>query len=108
MFTFCIPLSNTFMNLVGSRNLRTYDIWRQTSSNNASASYNAIQEKLPKRPQAQPPPVANVQSPELSNNGPTTWQEGMPIVFGGGAQQAKGGAKGGQTWDPSMGVQFGR
>lgn len=69
---------------------------------------------MPQRPSAQPPPVANVKSPELPK-GPTTWQEGMPIVFGGpgGApppQQQQGGGKGagGKTWDPSLGVQFGR
>jgi len=61
---------------------------------------------LPQRPQAQPPPVATVQSPAQ-----TTWQEGMPIVFGtpgqkgsGGSANAKGPIDG--RWDASKGLKF--
>lgn len=80
---------------------------------------------MPQRPQAQPPPAATVQSPvggrmeasPVTQQQPTTWQPGMPIVFGGlgggGGQQAQpGGAQGGGkvngvgTWDPSKGVRF--
>ena len=55
---------------------------------------------------AQPPPVASVQSPAVQ-----TWQEGMPIVFGGGAQAGPGAKQGGGQpvdgrWDPNMGLQF--
>ncbi|KAK4610380.1 pH-response regulator protein palA/RIM20 [Fulvia fulva] len=69
---------------------------------------NPIPAPMPQRVNQAPPPVANVQTPDV-----TTWQEGMPIVFGGGggggAQQQKGkGKAAGGTWDPSMGVQFGR
>ena len=61
-----------------------------------------------------PPPVVNaVQSP--SGPGPTTWQEGMPILFGGGggAQNQGGGGSGGKggpvdgRWDVGKGVRFG-
>jgi programmed cell death 6-interacting protein len=67
---------------------------------------------MPQRPQAQPPPVATVQSPAVQ-----TWQEGMPIVFGGGApaqaqQGAPQGSRAGSAvdgrWDPARGVNFGR
>lgn len=59
---------------------------------------------------AQPPPVANAQSPVSipgTGQGGTTWQEGMPIVFG-GVGGAGVGAQQKQTWDPSKGVSFGR
>lgn len=62
---------------------------------------------MPQRPQQQPPPVAAVQSPAMPAN--QTWQEGMPIKFGGpppaGGQPARGAANG--TWDPAKGVKFG-
>ncbi|CAK4027010.1 ph-response regulator pala rim20 [Lecanosticta acicola] len=62
---------------------------------------------MPQRPQQQPPSVAAVQSPAMTVN--QTWQEGMPIKFGGpppaGGQQARGAANG--TWDPAKGVKFG-
>jgi programmed cell death 6-interacting protein len=66
---------------------------------------------MPQRPQAQPPPVAAVQSPAVQ-----TWQEGMPIVFGGNppaqAQQGAQGSRAGSAvdgrWDPARGVNFGR
>ena len=62
---------------------------------------------MPQRPQQQPPPVAAVQSPAMPAN--QTWQEGMPIKFGGpppaAGQPARGAANG--TWDPAKGVKFG-
>jgi len=74
----------------------------------------------------QPPPVASVQSPALAGAGAgvhtspatTTWQEGMPIRFGGGQSQPGAGGGGGKTngggpagigggtWDPSKGLWF--
>ncbi|KAK3671893.1 pH-response regulator protein palA/rim20 [Recurvomyces mirabilis] len=67
---------------------------------------------MPQRPQAQPPPVAKIQSPEPISTGPTTWQEGMPIVFGG--PQPASGSKANVSntqpvdsrWDPAQGVKF--
>jgi hypothetical protein len=52
-----------------------------------------------------------VQSPAVQ-----TWQEGMPIVFGGNspaqAQQSAQGSRAGSAvdgrWDPARGVNFGR
>lgn len=89
---------------------------RQHAPPQARMVEDPIPAPMPQRPLAQPPPVASVQTPALPAN--TTWQEGMPIVFGGGGgaggaggghgQQGKGGAGAGKTWDPSMGVQFGR
>jgi len=67
-------------------------------------------------PQRPLPPVANVQGPA-----PTTWQEGMPILFGGGTGQPpgqNGGGGGGSPssanlsapvdgrWDASKGLRF--
>ena len=56
-----------------------------------------------------PPPVVNaVQSPPAG--GPTTWQEGMPIVFGGGTQAGGGAASKGPVdgrWDAGKGLRFG-
>jgi programmed cell death 6-interacting protein len=75
----------------------------------------AMPAPMPQRPQAQPPPVAVAQTPTVQ-----TWQEGMPIVFGGppgGASASAGGqsqqgSRAGSTvdgrWDPSRGVNFGR
>lgn len=69
----------------------------------------SIPAPVPQRPQAQPPLVASVQSPALST-GPTTWQEGMPILFGGAGVGSTGqGTKSSGlpgTWDPSKGVRF--
>lgn len=64
---------------------------------------------MPQRPLGQPPAVTAVQSPPPQ----TTWQEGMPILFGGvgSGGQAQQGAKSngngaGGTWDASKGVRF--
>lgn len=84
----------------------------------------ALPAPMPQRPQPQPPAVASVQSPpppagqHLQQPQTMTWQEGMPIVFGGtGGQQANaaptsrtnGAAAAPVTdgrWDPKMGVRF--
>lgn len=60
---------------------------------------------VPQRVSVNPPPVAAVQSPPVPQN--QTWNENMPIVFGGAPNvQTKAGAGG--TWDPSHGVKFGK
>ncbi|KAI7354763.1 BRO1-domain-containing protein [Hortaea werneckii] len=76
---------------------------------------------MPQRPAQvqQPPAVVGMQTPQIPQQ--TTWQEGMPIVFGGqqgsaaaagaggGERQHVNGAGGGaeqQTWDPSKGLKF--
>lgn len=75
----------------------------------------------PQRPvQQAPPSVTNVQSPAPMlpqqqappmqvRSGPTTWQEGMPIVFDGtnGAGATSKGPVDGR-WDASKGLQFGK
>jgi programmed cell death 6-interacting protein len=75
----------------------------------------AMPAPMPQRPQAQPPPVAVAQTPAVQ-----TWQEGMPIVFGGppggasasaGGQSQQGSRAGSAVdgrWDPNRGVNFGR
>ncbi|KAK1812287.1 pH-response regulator protein palA/rim20 [Friedmanniomyces endolithicus] len=77
-----------------------------------------LQAPMPQRPQQQPPPVASVQNPVPVPAAPqhTTWQEGMPILFGG---QAGASAKANGMslppppsqpvdgrWDPAQGVRF--
>lgn len=66
------------------------------------ADQELIPAPMPQRPQAQPPPVTAVQSP-----GPvqTTWQEGMPIVFG-APDRAQDMPKTNGMWDPTKGVKF--
>ncbi|KAI7194785.1 BRO1-domain-containing protein [Hortaea werneckii] len=80
---------------------------------------------MPQRPAQvqQPPAVVGLQTPQIPQQ--TTWQEGMPIVFGGQQGSATAGAGGGgggerqhvnggaagnaeqqQTWDPSQGLKF--
>jgi programmed cell death 6-interacting protein len=77
----------------------------------ASPGQEALPAPTPQRVQP-PPPVTAVQSPGPISPQQTTWQEGMPILFGGnqgagGQQQAgPGGANGSTTWDPSKGVRF--
>lgn len=63
-------------------------------------SDHPIAAPMPQRVAVHPPPVAMAKSPPVT----ATWQEGMPIVFGGPA--ATGQPKGNGTWDPSKGVQF--
>ncbi|KAK5127596.1 hypothetical protein LTR85_006936 [Meristemomyces frigidus] len=65
---------------------------------------------MPQRVQAQPPAVTTVQSPAGAQ---TTWQQGMPIVFGGvgggGQAQSQAGKTNGNgngTWDATKGVKF--
>nr|POE52045.1 ph-response regulator protein pala/rim20 [Quercus suber] len=62
----------------------------------------------PQRPPVQPPPVTTAQSPSLPPAGQTTWQEGMPILFGGAGAGAAStpGAKPNGTWEASKGVRF--
>jgi len=64
------------------------------------ADQEPIPAPMPQRPQAQPPPVTDVQSPGAVQ---TTWQEGMPIVFG-ATTPSMSTANG--TWDSSKGVKF--
>ncbi|KAK4896545.1 pH-response regulator protein palA/rim20 [Elasticomyces elasticus] len=85
---------------------------RQYAAPPARMTQEPLQAPMPQRPQQVPPAVANVQSPPP---GPTTWQEGMPIVFG-GQQQTGAGAKSNGTqqqavdgrWDPSQALRFNR
>lgn len=60
---------------------------------------------IPQRVAVQPPPVANVQSPVSAGPANQTWNENMPIVFGGAGN---GKAAAGQTWDPTKGLHFGK
>ena len=76
---------------------------RRGSVQPLAAQQDAIPAPIPQRVNAQPPPVAQVQSPGPANQ---TWNQDMPIVFGGaGGKQP---AAGGTTWDPSKGLQFGK
>ncbi|KAK5711709.1 pH-response regulator protein palA/rim20 [Elasticomyces elasticus] len=85
---------------------------RQYAAPPARTAQEPLQAPMPQRPQQVPAAVANVQSPPP---GPTTWQEGMPIVFG-GQQQTGAGAKSNGTqqqavdgrWDPSQVLRFNR
>ena len=65
---------------------------------------------MPQRPSNQSPAVvSNVQSPPLPPQ--TTWQEGMPIVFGQQASAGAGKDARGQVdgrWDATQGVKFSR
>jgi programmed cell death 6-interacting protein len=83
----------------------------------ARMAEDPIPAPMPQRPNngVNAPPVVNaVQSP-VGVPGTTTWQEGMPIVFGGGQQAGAGAAgkqgQGGQPvdgrWDAGKGLRFG-
>lgn len=76
---------------------------QQTAAQSPAARTEAMPAPMPQRVQAQPPPVAAMQTPAVK-----TWQEGMPIVFGGGGGGAGDGAAKDGRWDPSKGVNFGR
>lgn len=76
---------------------------QQTAAQSPAARMEAMPAPMPQRVQAQPPPVAAMQTPAVK-----TWQEGMPIVFGGGGGGAGDGAAKDGRWDPSKGVNFGR
>ncbi|WPH01903.1 Hypothetical protein R9X50_00475700 [Acrodontium crateriforme] len=79
------------------------------------ASNEPMAAPTPQRPQIQPPAVTTVQSPALVP-AQMTWQEGMPIVFGGGAggSSASGGNASGASsgvdgrWDAGKGLKFSR
>ncbi|TKA71017.1 hypothetical protein B0A55_06035 [Friedmanniomyces simplex] len=79
------------------------------------AQHEPLQAPMPQRPQQQPPPVASVQSPvSVPTTQHTTWQEGMPILFGGTSQAGAGAKANGAPqqqpvdgrWDPAQGVRF--
>ncbi|TKA75835.1 hypothetical protein B0A55_04376 [Friedmanniomyces simplex] len=79
------------------------------------AQHEPLQAPMPQRPQQQPPPVASVQSPvSVPTTQHTTWQEGMPILFGGTSQVGTGAKANGAPqpqpvdgrWDPAQGVRF--
>ncbi|USW58432.1 Putative vacuolar protein-sorting protein Bro1 [Septoria linicola] len=68
---------------------------------------DAIPAPKPQRVGQQPPPITNVQSPVHAMPANQTWNENLPIVFGGGGGPPQGKAGGsGQTWDPSKGLAF--
>lgn len=102
-------------NLIGQKQAQQQQRQQQAPAPVARMVEEPLQAPMPQRPNngMHAPPVVNaVQSPV---GGGGTWQEGMPIVFGGSggqagsgapAKQGQGGAVDGR-WDVGKGLRFG-